>query len=130
MQASVAVALSLAVATFASEDLACIGAGLLAARGEVGLLTGIAGCAAGIVAGDLGLWVAGRAFGTTALRWRWLGARVNQARLERMRHWLEQNAARAILASRFLPGSRLPLYVTAGISRMSVVSFAGWVLVG
>ena len=127
---SLAVASSLALATLASEDLACIGAGLLAASGEVSALTGIAGCAAGIVVGDLALWAAGRAFGSAALRWRWVEARVGRTRLEQMRQWLEKNAARAILTSRFLPGSRVPLYVMAGISRMSVVPFAGWVLVG
>jgi membrane protein DedA with SNARE-associated domain len=130
MHANIAVASSLALATLASEDLACIGAGLLAASGEISALTGIAGCAAGIVVGDLGLWAAGRAFGSAALRWRWVGARVDPTRLERMRHWLEKNAARAILTSRFLPGSRLPLYVMAGVSRMSVLPFAGWVLIG
>jgi membrane protein DedA with SNARE-associated domain len=130
MHASLAVASSLALATLASEDLACIGAGLLVASGEVSALTGIAGCAAGIVVGDLGLWAAGRAFGSAALRWRWVEARVGRTTLEQMRQWLEKNASRAILTSRLLPGSRLPLYVMAGISRMSVLPFAGWVLVG
>lgn len=130
MHATVSVVTSLALATLASEDLACIAAGLLAAAGEISALTGIAGCAAGIVVGDFGLWAAGRAFGSAALRWRWVEERVGPTTLEQMRQWLEKNAARAILMSRFVPGSRLPLYVMAGISRMSVVPFVGWVLVG
>jgi membrane protein DedA with SNARE-associated domain len=123
------VAVSLAVATLASEDLACIGAGLLAASGEIGVMTGIAGCAAGIVAGDVGLWAIGRAFGPAALRWRRLAGRVDEARVNRLREWLERNAAEAILASRFLPGARLPLYLAAGVAGMAGLRFATWALI-
>jgi membrane protein DedA with SNARE-associated domain len=129
MSSVTGVALSLAVATLASEDLACIGAGLLAASGEIGMMTGIAGCAAGIVAGDVGLWAIGRAFGPAALRWRALAGRIDEARVNRLREWLERNAAEAILASRFLPGARLPLYLAAGVAGMAGLRFATWALI-
>jgi membrane protein DedA with SNARE-associated domain len=123
------VALSLAVATLASEDLACIGAGLLAANGEISAITGIAGCVAGIVAGDVGLWAIGRTLGPAALQWRAPAGRVNEARVNRLREWLERNAGEAILASRFLPGARLPLYLAAGVAGMAGLRFAMWALI-
>jgi membrane protein DedA with SNARE-associated domain len=129
ISSSPGLALSLAVATLASEDLACIGAGLLAANGEIGVMTGIIGCAAGIVAGDVGLWAIGRTFGPAALRWRPLAGRIDEARVSRLREWLERNAGEAILASRFLPGARLPLYLAAGVAGMAGLRFASWALV-
>ena len=51
---------ALALGTFASEDLTCITAGLLISQGRFAALPAILACAAGIYAGDLGLWVIGR----------------------------------------------------------------------
>ena len=57
--------------TLASEDLACVAAGLLIARAELGGFPGVAGCTLGILLGDVGLWAVGR-FGAVALEWRWV----------------------------------------------------------
>jgi hypothetical protein len=43
-----------------------------------------------------------------------------------MRRWLEEHAALAMVASRFLPGSRLPLYVSAGTVGMPFWRFVAW----
>jgi membrane protein DedA with SNARE-associated domain len=43
---------------------------------------------------------------------------------------LDRHAGWAIVASRFLPGSRLPLYVIAGIVELPGIVFAGWALIG
>jgi membrane protein DedA with SNARE-associated domain len=119
------VALSLAVATLASEDLACIGAGLLAASGEIGVMTGIAGCAAGIVAGDVGLWAIGRVLPfLCSVRLQADGGRPAKAG-----RYIRENTGRAILASRFLPGARLPLYLAAGAAGVSGLRFAFWAMV-
>jgi membrane protein DedA with SNARE-associated domain len=44
--------------------------------------------------------------------------------------WLERHAAGAIVGSRFLPGTRLPLYVMAGFVRLPVAIFAAWAFIG
>ena len=119
-------AIGLALGTLVSEDLACIAAGLLIARGDVSVWLGVAGCCAGILAGDVGLWGIGRLFGQMSLRWRWLGAHVTSAGGSKLREWLEGHAGAAIIGSRFLPGSRVPLYVMAGVLRMSGERFTGW----
>jgi membrane protein DedA with SNARE-associated domain len=121
--------LSLAAGTFISEDLACVSAGLLVQRGVIDPYSAVIACALGIFAGDLGLWGVGRAFGRAALQWAWVARHLDAERATRLSGWLDRNAARAIVASRFLPGARLPLYVIAGVLKMRGLLFALWALV-
>ena len=120
---------ALALGTFLSEDLTCIAAGLLIQRGELTVTAGMVGCTVGIFAGDFGLWVIGRLFGATALAWPWTARRLTHRRAEDLRAWLERHAAGAIVASRFMPGTRLPLYLIAGVLRMPGGVFAVWAFV-
>jgi membrane protein DedA with SNARE-associated domain len=122
-------ALSLAVGTLASEDLACIAAGLLVARGDISAAAGILGCAAGIVAGDVGLWTIGRTGGSAALRWKAIASRLDERRVNGLREWLDRHCVQAILYSRFLPGTRLPLYVVAGAAGVPGLCFTLWATV-
>lgn len=110
-----ATALLLAVATFASEDLACISAGVLAAQGRIDLLTAIVACAVGIFVGDVLTMLAGRALGRPALSrvpLRWL---ISPAQVERSGRWFARRETAAILISRFLPGTRVATYFAAGL---------------
>jgi membrane protein DedA with SNARE-associated domain len=100
------------LATFASEDLACVTAGALIASGRLAPLPAIAACAIGIVVGDVGLWAAGRA-GRLAASSVWRKG-ADHPRLAALVEQVRSNASAAILASRFLPGTRLPLYLCAG----------------
>lgn len=115
--------------TFISEDATCIATGLLIQRGEVGLTPGILACVIGIYVGDLGLWAVGRVCGRALDRWRWAARRLSHQRVTDARDWLERHAAGAIVGSRFLPGTRSVLYVTAGVLRLSIVVFAIWSLI-
>jgi membrane protein DedA with SNARE-associated domain len=121
---------SLVFATLVSEDLACITAGLLIQRGQLGVLSGVAACALGIFAGDVGLWGIARVFGRAALDLAWIKQCLESDRVYEFRSWLDRHAARTIIASRFLPGSRLPLYVIAGLVQLPGYVFASWALVG
>jgi membrane protein DedA with SNARE-associated domain len=56
------------VATFVSEDLTCIAAGLIAAGGHLTPVTAIGAAGLGIFLGDLGLYAAGKWIGQPALR--------------------------------------------------------------
>ena len=60
------VLLALALATFASDDLACVAGGLLVAAGRLDFWAATLACFVGIVAGDLILVAAGRGLGRTA----------------------------------------------------------------
>ena len=122
--------LSLMFGTLASEDLACVAAGLLIQRGQVEASSAVLACTLGIFAGDVGLWATGRACGRTVLAWPRAAQRLQPNRFHEFRSWLDRHAGWAIVASRFLPGSRLPLYVIAGIVELPGIVFAGWALLG
>lgn len=124
-----AILLSLMLGTFASEDLACVTAGVLVQRGQVAAVPAIAACALGIFTGDVLLWAAGRLGRRGASRWWLLATVLDNHRTEPFAAWLHRHAAQAILASRFLPGTRLPLYVAAGVVGVSATVFALWALV-
>jgi membrane protein DedA with SNARE-associated domain len=115
--------------TFVSEDATCIATGLLIQRGQIGITPGILACVVGIYIGDLGLWALGRVFGSALFRWRWAERRLSSRRVDDARAWLERHAAGAIVGSRFLPGTRLALYVIAGVLRLPGIVFAIWSLI-
>ncbi len=117
---------ALAVATLVSEDLACIAAGLLVAQGSLEFAPAAGACFAGIFSGDLLLVGLGRSFGRGALgaaplRW-WVSAEA----VLRAERWFARRGPSLILASRFMPGTRLPTYVAAGVLRAPLGPFLGW----
>jgi pimeloyl-ACP methyl ester carboxylesterase/membrane protein DedA with SNARE-associated domain len=118
---------ALALATFASEDLTCIAAGLLVHQGQLGWLVAIVGCWFGIFVGDIGLWALGHFFGKRVLlKWTWLSRKLPVARLERTGDWLDSNAAKAVIVARFVPGTRLPIYFAAGMLGRRALPFLIW----
>ena len=116
----------LALATLASEDLACIAAGFLVADGRMEWLAASLACFIGIYIGDMLLFMSGRLMGRSAIRvapFKWL---ITEDAMTRASHWLDKRGAKVILTSRFLPGLRLPIYFTAGVLRTSTKEFAFW----
>jgi pimeloyl-ACP methyl ester carboxylesterase/membrane protein DedA with SNARE-associated domain len=115
--------LLIAGSTLLSEDLACIATGLLVARGTVGLAAGTAACYAGIVIGDLWLYGMGRWLGRPALRRAPLRWFVSEAAIERSAAWFARRGLTIVLLTRFVPGTRLPTYLAAGILRAGAGRF-------
>jgi membrane protein DedA with SNARE-associated domain len=115
---------SLALATLVSEDAAIVSAGLLAAGGSLSPVEAVCWTAFGIWTGDLGLFAAGRLTRSTAPVSGWIARRWGPDELERAAARLRTHAALAIVASRFVPGSRLALYVAAGLVRVQTPLFA------
>lgn len=103
---------SLAAATFVSEDLACVTAGLLIASGQLDWSVGLAACAAGIFTGDVAIYAAGRAFPANTARW------------APARRWFARFGDGAVFVSRFLPGFRVATYWAAGALRMPFLKFS------
>lgn len=120
--------LLLALGTIASEDLTCIAAGVLIAQGVVSFNLGVFACLAGIVSGDLLLFLAGRSIGRRVLDMPVLQRLVSPARLEQASIWLQGKELTAVLLSRFTPGLRLATYFAAGSLRMRFWSFASYFL--
>jgi len=115
----------LTCSTLVSEDLTCVTAGQLISRGQLGPLAGVFGCFIGIYLGDLALWCVGRAIGPRVFRCRF----ISRERTEQLASWFDRHAPMAILAARFLPGTRLPMYLGSGMVRGSGPRFASWTLI-
>ncbi len=116
--------LLLSAATLVSEDLTCIGAGVLVAQGRMSLLAAAGACFAGILIGDLLLYVAGRALGARALQRAPLRWCLSEGGVARARAEFRRRGLALIFLSRFMPGLRLPTYFAAGMLRTGFVRFA------
>ena len=119
----------LMVGTLASEDLTCVTTGQLIGRGTLHPLVGLLGCALGIFLGDMGLWLIGALLGQRALATAWVARRVPESRVRSLRDWFDRNTAAAVVGARFLPGTRLPMYLAAGALRQRAGRFALWTFV-
>ena len=91
------------------------------------MVPSILACIAGIYLGDVGLWALGRYGGRRVLAWR-VAAKLPLATMERLGAWVDQHPGAAIVGSRFLPGTRLPLYIAAGIWGRRVGPILAWML--
>ena len=118
----------LALSTLVSEDLTCIGAGLMVASGRLSFVSASVACLAGIFIGDIMLFLAGRILGRPAVQRAPLKWFVSAAALERSRRWFDARGPVVILMSRFMPGMRLPTYVAAGVLGTSLLKFCLWFL--
>jgi membrane protein DedA with SNARE-associated domain len=114
------------LATFASEDLTCIAVGLLIGSNQLDAVIGLSGCFLGIFVGDLGLWLTGYLAGLGLLRLSLVGRLLPSGRRQELRRWLDERGATALVAARFLPGARLPLYLASGLLGFSLRRFAYW----
>lgn len=115
--------------TFVSEDLTCIGTGLLIAQGRLSVLDGFGAAFVGIYFGDLLLYLVGRTLGFAVVSeapWKWM---VDAEDLRRAGRWFERRGFWAILLTRIVPGTRLPTYVAVGVVRASFWRFALYFLV-
>ncbi|MBA4067542.1 MAG: hypothetical protein C0501_28305 [Isosphaera sp.] len=121
-----AVVLAVVLGTFVSEDLTCVAVGLLAAAGRVDLPVGLTGCFLGIVLGDVGVWLVGRVAGRRVLSWRWGRRVLPERRLAGLSGLLCRHGGRAAVVSRFLPGTRVPLFLAAGVLGTCWYRFLGW----
>lgn len=108
---------AIALATFASEDLACIGAGVLIAQRKLDFFPGVLACTTGILAGDILLFLLGQLAGAAVLRWPPMARFLPPARVDQASQWLNRRGLAVVFLSRFTPGLRLPTYFAAGLLR-------------
>jgi len=119
-----ALALSIFVATFICEDGATLLAATLSANGSLDPRIGLLTTFFGIWLGDMGLYGLGSSFGRRAAQSRWLRKFLSPELLARAESWFAMRGSMALIMSRAIPGSRLPLYVAAGALRFPVRLFA------
>ncbi|MFW5682260.1 MAG: alpha/beta fold hydrolase [Phycisphaeraceae bacterium] len=112
--------------TYVLEDPTTVFTGILVSKGLIDPFVAVLAIFFGIFTGDLALYLLGRVFGARALRWRFIEKRLPAHHVDRLGNWFDRHGWTAVLASRFLPGSRLPLYVSAGALGRKPGRFALW----
>ena len=115
-----ALALSIFFATFIYEDGATLLAATLSAGGSLDPRIGILTTFLGIWVGDMGLYGLGSSVGRRTAQSRWLQKYVRPESLAKAEGWFARHGSLALVMSRAIPGSRLPLYVAAGALRRTV----------
>jgi len=119
-----ALALSVFLLTFAYEDGATLLAVTLGTAGRLDPRLGLASAVLGIWGGDVGLYWVGATLGSRLEQSRWVKRLVSPEAYGKARSWFERRGTFSIVLSRFIPGSRLPLYVAAGALKQPARLFA------
>jgi membrane protein DedA with SNARE-associated domain len=110
--------------SFISEDAATLSSALSIFGGPISWPLSFVACFAGIWLGDLGLYALARCFGRSVLQARWMARFTDEATIERCQTRFNEHGSLTLLASRFIPGTRLPTYLAAGLLSMPVSRFA------
>lgn len=120
--------LLLAIISLVSEDLSCIAGGLVVASGILDFEYALLACFGGIFLADINIYFLGRWVGRPIAGWipfRWF---IKEEDIERMEELFEMRGVEIIFASRFLPGTRFPAYLAAGLLRINFLFFLGYFL--
>lgn len=124
LQSGVWLPVGIALSALVSEDAATGIAALLTASGHLDLRIGFLSAFFGIWLGDLLLFATARK-GRHLLAGHSLISRVaDQQAFLTVRAWFSRHGAWALVLTRFVPGTRLLTYVTAGASNMRASLFA------
>jgi membrane protein DedA with SNARE-associated domain len=119
-----ALALSVFLLTFAYEDGATLLAVTLGMAGRLDPRLGLASAFLGIWGGDVGLYWVGATLGGKLEQSKLVKRLVSPEAYFKARSWFERRGALTIVVSRFIPGSRLPLYIAAGALKQPARLFA------
>ncbi len=106
-----------------SEDLGCIGAGLLAAGNVITIWAAFVIIFVGILVADTGIYWMGRVFGRPIIQkapFKWL---ISRKDIDWTAMLFKNNGFKIILGSRFLPGTRFPTYFSAGVLQTAFPTF-------
>jgi membrane protein DedA with SNARE-associated domain/pimeloyl-ACP methyl ester carboxylesterase len=111
------------VGTKFSEDLATVAAGLLVSQGILPFWLAVAVCFLGIMIGDTAIYFFGRWAGIGILRKRPLCWIISEKQVLDSEQWFENRGLLVIVISRFVPATRLPVYMATGILGVPPLKF-------
>lgn len=124
------------------EDITLLGAGILAALGNISLTGAIIAGLVGVLAGDAFLFFLGRKLGRRVFKLPLFRTIFTERRVRAAEERVLHNSKFICFTARFLPGLRSPIFLTSGILGVSpwvflaldgfaaLISVPVWVLVG
>ncbi|MGD2132020.1 MAG: VTT domain-containing protein [Maricaulaceae bacterium] len=117
--------LALLLAPFVQEDTAVLVAASfsLSGMGDTSFL--FVAVTLGLIASDLWKYWAGRAAHTQA----WARRIAEKPAVARARELVDRRLGASLMAARFIPGTRIPLYLASGYFKASWPRFAFWISV-
>lgn len=106
------------------EDVTLVAGGVIAGLGYANVHAMFALCMVGVLMGDTAIFLLGRRYGATILKWRWVARVLTPERYEVVQHKFARYGNRVLFAARFLPGMRTTVYLTAGTThQVSLLRF-------
>jgi membrane protein DedA with SNARE-associated domain len=116
-------AASIFAGTFVYEDGATVLAATLAASGRLDPALGLTAAFLGIWVGDIGLYALGSTFRRYASRSRRFSRFLKPEALAKAQAWFAKHGSMALIISRAVPGTRLPLYLASGALQLPLQGF-------
>ena len=99
------------------EDVSLVAGGIIAGLGYADVRVMCAVGLAGVLIGDMVVFLVGRHFGARALRLRWIAHLLTPRRYAQVQAKFERYGNRLMFIARFLPGLRTAVFLTAGMSQ-------------
>ncbi len=113
--------LIIVICTFVAEDPTCLASGLMVSVGIIDFWSATAACTAGIFIGDVTLYSIGRFLGRKAIRRAPLKWFIKEHKVNQWAGWFSTpQGMLVVVSSRFVPASRVPTFITAGIMRLNI----------
>jgi len=110
--------------TLFSEDAAVLSGGFLATEHPSSWWGIFLACFLGVWLGDIALFLLARIFGKAFINLLFRDQNRVASKLAHSEEWFRRYGPMALIGSRFLPGMRLITYLSAGLLRMKITTFA------
>jgi membrane protein DedA with SNARE-associated domain/pimeloyl-ACP methyl ester carboxylesterase len=108
--------------TFVAEDPTCLASGLMVSVGIIDFWSAAAACTIGIFIGDTVLYSVGRFLGRKAIRKAPLKWFIKEHKVNQWAGWFSTpKGMLVVVSSRFVPASRVPTFVSAGIMKLNAL---------
>lgn len=105
------------------EDVILVTGGILASHDVTDFWTTVAVTLGGVLVGDGIIYFIGRKAGPHIRETRFFRFVLSEKRDERIKYWFNRYHDKVIFFARFMPGLRMPLFLTSGIYRVPAWKF-------
>ncbi len=105
------------------EDIILFAMGILAYMGLVDFKTSVVVCLAGVMIGDITIFLAGRFYGKKLLKKKFFSKIFTPQRMDVTKSFFVKWGNKIIFAARFMPGFRAPVFFSSGVFKVPFVVF-------